>query len=711
MSHAELEPCTVPWDAPSPAIPELRRLALDILERCHGEGPANCVGQCPLHVDARGYVQLAREGRFQDALQRVRETLPFPGILGYVCAHPCEQHCKRIDEDASIRIRDIKRFLAEWEPGPPQHILECEADRAQHVAVVGGGPAGLIAAHDLRRRGYAVTIVERSDRLGGCLTREIPSWRLPRHVVDRDLSIIPALGIDVRYGVEVGTGVTLDRLRHEFAAVVLLVGYQGALTLMQRRAARGALEAARRETIHVDAVTGETGLDGVFAAGDAVSGPSTVIHALAQGRRVAESVHRFLAGEPLTADREALLPQRLLWRLDAGEAERLRRTRTPVMLQPSTPPLTEAEVTAESSRCLDCECGLCVKDCEFLATHSRSPKDLARRVLAGLEPLDTRTVAYSCNVCELCATVCPEHLDTGRLLLEARRESVRRKLGPLPQHKPIVGYWKAGVSGAFTLAMPEPGRGKSRRMFFTGCSLPAVAPGHTLRVYDELRRAYPGTGVLMLCCGAPVDALGMEEQFDANRRQLLAAAERVGADELIAACPDCAHMLKRALPGMTITTVWERLAGRWHPEATRTGVAVSIHDSCKARHEPALHASVRQLLADAGTVVQDVEYHGEKARCCGFGGMIAPVDPQLSQRVSRRRGAETPLPLVTYCAGCRMALAGCGKEAIHILDFLLASDWRQQVSRKAPGPIGRYANRLRTKWAFKRLGPLNGGKD
>jgi Fe-S oxidoreductase len=162
---------------------------------------------------------------------------------------------------------------------------------------------------------------------------------------------------------------------------------------------------------------------------------------------------------------------------------------------------------------------------------------------------------------------------------------------------------------------------------------------------------------------------------------------------------------------MTITTVWERLAGRWHPEATRTGVAVSIHDSCKARHEPALHASVRQLLADAGTVVQDVEYHGEKARCCGFGGMIAPVDPQLSQRVSRRRGAETPLPLVTYCAGCRMALAGCGKEAIHILDFLLASDWRQQVSRKAPGPIGRYANRLRTKWAFKRLGPLNGGKD
>src|SRR3989304_3349503 len=169
------------------------------------------------------------------------------------------------------------------------------------------------------------------------------------------------------------------------------------------------------------------------------------------------------------------------------------------MLQPHTPDLPEAGARAEAERCLDCECGLCVKDCEFLAKHCRSPKDLARRVLAVLEPLDTRSVVYSCNICELCATVCPEKLDTGHMMLEARRASVRAGLGPLKQHKPIVGYWKAGVSGAFTMVMPEPGRRKSKRLFFTGCPLPATAPAHTMRVYDELRRHYPGTGVLMWC--------------------------------------------------------------------------------------------------------------------------------------------------------------------------------------------------------------------
>ncbi|HSK08875.1 MAG TPA: FAD-dependent oxidoreductase, partial [Vicinamibacterales bacterium] len=190
---------TLPWEAsaaPAPR-PALTRLAEEMLSRCRGEGPANCVGRCPLRVDARGYVQLAREGRYREALQLVRERLPFPGVLGYVCAHPCEQHCKRLDEDSPVRIRDIKRFLAEWEPGDPQHLLECEPARPERVAVVGAGPAGLLAAHDLRRRGFQVTLFERDAALGGCLARQIPDWRLPRPVLDRDLSVIAALGIEV----------------------------------------------------------------------------------------------------------------------------------------------------------------------------------------------------------------------------------------------------------------------------------------------------------------------------------------------------------------------------------------------------------------------------------------------------------------------------------------------------------------------------------
>ena len=112
------------------------------------------------------------------------------------------------------------------------------------------------------------------------------------------------------------------------------------------------------------------------------------------------------------------------------------------------------------------------------------------------------------------------------------------------------------------------------------------------------------------------------------------------------------------------------------------------------------------MLTRGGARVEDVEYRGELARCCGFGGMIYPVDPELSQKITRRRGGESPLPMITYCAGCRMALAGCGKESIHILDFLLSPDWMKATTKKPPGGLMRYVNRLRTKRAFKRFRPL-----
>ncbi|MEN8163215.1 MAG: heterodisulfide reductase-related iron-sulfur binding cluster [Acidobacteriota bacterium] len=692
------EPAEGPLDQPRYAI-----AARKILESCRGEGPANCVARCPLHVDGRAYVQLAKEGRFREALQKVREELPFPGVLGYVCDHPCELHCKKVDEDDPVRIRDIKRFLAEWEPGEPEHLLDPAPDRGKSVAVVGAGPGGLLAAHDLRRQGYSVTVFEREERIGGCLTNRIPEWRLPQRVVERDLSVIEALGIKVMTGVEVGRDVTIDELREDNDAVLLLVGYAGA-----RRLAGMGVDVGRgvSGTLVVDPVTCETGIAGVFAGGDAVSGPATVITALSLGRRAAESVDRFLTGEDLRSGRDAPMPQKLLWGLEISEEDRRRRTRQPVMLEPANEPMTEEEVLAEGERCLDCECGLCVEDCEFLSASCDSPKDLARMVLDDFESPETLKMLYSCNICALCDTVCPEDLDTGAMLLDARREAVGRGLGPLPCHKPIVSYFNAGVSKAFTLIKSEPGRQRSKRLFFTGCALPCVAPKNTRTVYEELRRHYPGTGVMMYCCGAPVELLGMDEEFEKASEDILRQAEAVGAEELITACPDCTHTLTDSVPELKVRTAWELLAGVWQPPRLREGAEVAVHDSCKARGQLDVWSSVRTLLEDGGATVAEIEYNGEKARCCGFGGMIYPVDPELSKRVTRRRGEESELPMVTYCAGCRMALAGSGKEAIHILDMLLDLDWESKSREKAPGGLPRYLNRLRTKWAFKRMKPL-----
>jgi Fe-S oxidoreductase len=108
----------------------------------------------------------------------------------------------------------------------------------------------------------------------------------------------------------------------------------------------------------------------------------------------------------------------------------------------------------------------------------------------------------------------------------------------------------------------------------------------------------------------------------------------------------------------------------------------------------------------AGAVVEETELGGELARCCGHGGRIEPVDADLSRRIARRCADESALPMVAYCSGCRAALAGCGKDAVHLLDFLFSADWRKASRGKPPGRISGRVNRLKTKWAFRRLQPL-----
>jgi Fe-S oxidoreductase len=550
-------------------------------------------------------------------------------------------------------------------------------------------------------------LLEREAEIGGCLVSKIPAWRLPRRVLDRDLSIVEALGIDVRTGVALGRDVALEDLRSEFGAILLLPGHPGGRALRNDEGC--GLRRTVRDTLWADPATCETGVPGLFAGGAAVSGPCTTIEALAFGRRAAESAFRYLAGGDLVAVRDPIRPDRLLWTLEIDEAERRRRERTPVMLQPFNEPMTEEEVREEAGRCLDCSCRLCVADCEFLAQHCASPRDLARRVLSNPDDEDTLQMVYSCNLCSLCATVCPEQLDTGTMLAAARREAVRRGRAPLPQHRSTLESYKAGTGTTFRLLLSEPGRRRSKRLFFTGCALPAHSPRHTLALYDQLRRHHPGTGVLMHCCGAPAERLGMEEAFRETARYIARQVESVGAEELVTACPECRVVLSSGLPDLPVRDAWEMLAGVWHPPRQREGVEVAVHDSCVARHQPDLHAAVRALLESAGSLVRDAEYSRSRTRCCGHGGGIRAVDPALYRRISERRAGDSPLPWVSYCADCRASLHENGLPSIHLLDFLLEPELERALQAPRPGRLARFANRLRTKRAFRKLAPLGAG--
>ncbi len=690
------------WKVPNPPpVPEnrLAELADAFRDRCRGDRPANCEARCPLHVDAHGYMQLTRLGRFREALQLIREELPFPGILGYVCVHPCELHCKRIDTDTAVRIRDVKRFLAQWEPGDPQHVVDCQPDREHRVAVVGAGPAGLLAAYDLRRLGYGVTVFERERRIGGCLTHRIPEWRLPAAVRERDLSIVDAVGIKVESGVDVGRDLGLESLFDSHHAVLLLVGFAGVQRLLGREIL--GVGQTERGTIPIDPLTGETAIDGVFAAGDAVSGPASVIHALAGGRRAAESAHRFLVGEDLRRDREDLDSKPLLWQLDLDEAELVRRQRPPVMLRPAPDALSENEAIAEGERCLDCVCGLCTRECDFLARHCDVPRQLASKIRDG--PEGNLEMVYSCALCGLCREVCPVSLDTGEMMLEARRQAVQDGLGPLRRHRRELRFFRLGVSQTFCLAMAEPGRRTSRRLFFTGCSLPATAPRQTLRLYHELRRRYPGIGLLMHCCGSPAEAMGMAEEARAARLGVAAAMERLGAEELIVACPGCRESLVRQDLGIQVRSAWELLADESEFDESRRGWTVTVHDPCASRHDETTRMAVRRLLAASGAELVEPESCGLTTRCCGLGGRIADVDPQLSRAMARRRAGELSGSVITYCSRCQGGLGQGGADVIHLAEFLFATTPGGGSGRAARGSLRRYLNRLLVKRAFRGL--------
>jgi NADPH-dependent glutamate synthase beta subunit-like oxidoreductase len=185
-----------------------------------------------VHTDAGAYVTAIAEGRFEEAYRIARAPNPFPSICGRVCAAPCESRCRRGALDAPVAIRALKRVVAERfgvEAGSDASLWRAAVgalppDTGRRVAIVGGGPAGLACAHDLRRQGHAVTLHESSDRLGGMMVRGIPPFRLPRALVQAEIDGICELGVEVRLQSRVGVDVTMDELLSGFDAVFVAAG-------------------------------------------------------------------------------------------------------------------------------------------------------------------------------------------------------------------------------------------------------------------------------------------------------------------------------------------------------------------------------------------------------------------------------------------------------------------------------------------------------
>ena len=226
----------------------------------------SCQDACPVHTDARGYVRAIAEGRFEEAYLIARGPNPFSSICGRICGAPCEAACRRgmipqldddgryIADDRPVSIRALKRFACERcgvDTRPPEEVWESvrsyipevcadaeelaallrastrggfEPVDGEKVAVVGAGPAGLSAAHDLALMGFRPVVFESEPVATGMLYLGVPEYRLPRDLIRREVAVIEALGVEIRCGVTVGEDVSFADLRRDFAAVIIGVG-------------------------------------------------------------------------------------------------------------------------------------------------------------------------------------------------------------------------------------------------------------------------------------------------------------------------------------------------------------------------------------------------------------------------------------------------------------------------------------------------------
>ncbi|MGI6000654.1 glutamate synthase [Lachnoclostridium sp. An131] len=189
---------------------------------CELNQPVPCVSQCPAGVDIPGYVALVAEGNYADAVRLIRKDNPLPSVCGLICEHPCEVRCRRTLMDDPINIRGLKRFAVEHAGEVP--VPEPAEDTGKRVAVIGGGPGGISAAYYLRLMGHDVTIYEQRKQLGGMLRYGIPSYRLPREALDKEIEQLLSTGIHVKTGVTVGESPNILELRSQYDAVYIAIG-------------------------------------------------------------------------------------------------------------------------------------------------------------------------------------------------------------------------------------------------------------------------------------------------------------------------------------------------------------------------------------------------------------------------------------------------------------------------------------------------------
>jgi glutamate synthase (NADPH/NADH) small chain len=673
---------------------ELRQLESQCIQEC----APTCAAACPIHVDVRALTTAVSQGDYPAALKALTRVLPFPGIISRVCDAPCQPVCKRREAGDAINIRALEWACAEL--GGPREKPRILPKRGGRVAVIGTGLSGLTAAFDLARKGYAVTVCEARDRIGGSLWK-FPESTLPRRILRDELAVVESVGARVQLNAALLAD-GLAALRGDYDAVCLATGSQPGASYGL------ALDAAGR--IAADSVTFATSMDGVFAAGGLLRSMAerSPVRAISDGRRAAISIDRYLQKVSLTASRinEGSYITRL-YTNTAGIPEL-----SAVLAADPDAGYTHDEAAAEARRCIQCECMECVKTCEYLRAYGRYPRKYLREIYNNLSIVKgerkSNQFINSCSLCGLCGEVCPEDLGMGPVIKGARQVMVAEGRMPPSAHDFALRDMAFSNGEKFALARACPGADASDAVFFPGCQLAGSSPEQVEQVYGYLREKLGNVGLMLRCCGAPADWAGRTDLFQSALTELRAELDGLGARKLVVACSSCYQVFKANLPDVELVSLWEIYDALGLPATaqsalrSRQSAIFSVHDPCTTRYEPLIQESARSIIRRLGYAIEELPLSRGRTECCSYGGVMWLANRPLAEAVVRRRIAESPLDYVTYCAVCRDFFAGRGKRTLHLLDLIYGSDLSVRAERPNPGYSQRHENRARLKRALLR---------
>ena len=442
----------------------------------------------------------------------------------------------------------------------------------------------------------------------------------------------------------------------------------------------------------------------IFVAGDA-SGESVIaIQALATGRRAAQSVIRFLRGEDLRSGRElkdtwtyeTKLQMPVDWdaitgqREDMQELDQKKRIRS---FDEVALGYTKEEAEREASRCRQCECKLCMKECIMLNDYTECPKSLFKKYLEeGYENLD-HMIAYSCNECSQCTLKCPKEFNMKGIFTALKEDYAEKNNGLVPleilkesdrtQEKECGDEYCTRVDGSLhKKEVPE--KQKTKYVFVPGCTVSAYSPKGVENIVKHLKEClgHENVGALLQCCGKVTRFIGETEKFEERNKKAIEILDDMGAEVIITVCPSCYKVFKETAKNQKVIAYWDLMKNLIGiPETARgigTGsdVVFNIHDSCVTRDETSHHESVRWVLDELGYNWTEIERNGKNTRCCGVGGMVCSSNPEVYERVYTRRANDFDQHnIVTYCGSCRGTMQAAGKDAVHILDLLFGQKY------------------------------------